>query len=231
MRIATYNIHRTVGADGQENPERIAAVLQELNADIVALQEVGFESEVPGNVLAYLASTMQAQVIEGITLRDERGSYGNAILLKLPSASLDLHDISVPGREPRGAIELGVKLDGVDVQLIATHLGLRPGERRYQIRRLLKLHETSTAEVKILLGDLNEWFLWGRPLHWLYRIFGHTSAPATFPARRPLFALDRIWIKPVKVVVSLQVHNSALSRQASDHLPLVAELKTRTSIN
>jgi endonuclease/exonuclease/phosphatase family metal-dependent hydrolase len=49
-------------------------------------------------------------------------------------------------------------------------------------------------------------------------------APATFPAQRPWFALDRLWVKPLQVVNTLQVHNSSMARQASDHLPLVAEL-------
>jgi endonuclease/exonuclease/phosphatase family metal-dependent hydrolase len=225
LRIATYNIHRTIGSDGRENPERIASILQELNADIIALQEVGYEAETPGNVLGYLADTLRAEVIEGVTLRDERGHYGNAVLSRLPLAGVSLHDISVPGREPRGAIELHLRLNDTAVQIIATHLGLRPAERRYQIRRILALHESSAGEVQILLGDLNEWFLWGRPLRWLYRIFGRMTAPATFPATVPLFALDRIWIKPADAVVKLQVHNSMSSRQASDHLPLVAELE------
>jgi endonuclease/exonuclease/phosphatase family metal-dependent hydrolase len=224
MRIVTYNIHRTIGVDGREDAARIAAVLQELDADIVALQEAGYQSGIPGNVLEYLGASMQAQVIEGTTFQDERGHYGNAVLSRIPLHHIQLHDISVPGREPRGAIELSLQIDTIEVQIIATHLGLRPGERRYQIRRLLQLHEVSSARVKILLGDLNEWFLWGRPLRWLYRIFGHMPAPATFPARRPWFALDRLWVKPMQVVNTLQVHNSSLARQASDHLPLVAEL-------
>jgi len=227
MRIATYNIHRSIGTDSEANPQRIAAVLQELNADIVALQEVGYESGVPGNLLELLGDAMQARVIEGITLQDVRGHYGNAVLSRLPLQHIKLHDLSVPGREPRGAIELGINANGVDMQIIATHLGLRPGERRYQTRRLLQMHDTSTARVKILLGDINEWFLWGRPLHWLHHIFGHMQSPATFPARLPLFALDRIWIKPVNTVKTLQLHKSVMSRQASDHLPLVAELDIR----
>jgi endonuclease/exonuclease/phosphatase family metal-dependent hydrolase len=224
MRIATYNIHRAIGIDGIEQPERIAAVLREMNADIVALQEVGYESGIPGNVLDYLGDSMQAQIVEGFTLQDERGHYGNAVLSRVPLNTINLHNISVPGREPRGAIELRLQTEGIEVQIIATHLGLRPAERRYQIRRLLQLHEVATAEVKVLLGDLNEWFLWGRPLRWLYRIFGHMPAPATFPARRPWFALDRMWVKPMQVVDTLQVHKSSMARQASDHLPLVAEL-------
>ena len=227
MRIATYNIHRAIGSDGLENPERIAAVLHELDADIIALQEVGYASGTPGNALEYLGESIQARVIEGVTLQDERGHYGNAVLSRLPVNSFQLHDISVNGREPRGAIELSLQLNGIELQIIATHLGLGPGERRHQVERLIPLLDASTADVKILLGDLNEWFLWGRPLRRLHRVFGRTPAPATFPVRWPWFALDRLWVQPLSVLDSLRAHNSAAASLASDHLPLLAELYIR----
>jgi endonuclease/exonuclease/phosphatase family metal-dependent hydrolase len=224
MRIATYNIHRAIGSDGNVNPERIASVLHELDADIVALQEVGYASGEPGNLLEYLGESMQARVIEGVTFRDERGHYGNAVLSRLAVSAIALHDISVAGREPRGAIELSLQVRGKAVQVLATHLGLRPGERREQIERLIPMLAASSADIKILLGDLNEWFLWGRPLRRLHRVFGETPAPATFPARWPWFALDRLWVQPLSAVGSLQVHRSAVAKKASDHLPLVAQL-------
>ncbi|MDX5333257.1 MAG: endonuclease, partial [Gammaproteobacteria bacterium] len=68
------------------------------------------------------------------------------------------------------------------------------------------------------------WFLWGRPLRWLRRVFGRLPAPATFPAHRPWFALDRLWVKPLEVIDAIHVHDSPAARVASDHLPLVAEL-------
>ncbi len=227
MRIATYNIHRSIGSDGLEKPERIAAVLHELDADIVALQEVGYTSGKPGNMLDYLGESTQTRVIEGITLQDERGHYGNAVLSRLPISDFQLHDISLNGREPRGAIELNLQFNDIAVQIIATHLGLRPGERRYQVERLIPLLDASTADFRILLGDLNEWFLWGRPLRRLHRVFGHTRTPSTFPARWPRFALDRLWVRPQSAIGSLRAHNSAVARLASDHLPLLAELYIR----
>ncbi len=227
MRIATYNIHRAIGSDGLERPERTAAVLHELDADIIALQEVGYASGTPGNVLEYLGESIQARVIEGATLRDERGHYGNAVLSRLPVSSVRLHDISVNGREPRGAIDLSLQLNGIEVQIVATHLGLRPGERRRQVERLVPMLEASAADIKILLGDLNEWFLWGRPLRRLHRVFGRTPAPATFPVRWPLLALDRLWVQPLSAIDSLRTHHSATAARASDHLPLLAELNIR----
>lgn len=224
MRIATYNIHRAIGSDGRENPKRIAAVLHELDADIVALQEVGYTSGRPGNVLEYLGESTQARVVEGVTFQDERGHYGNAVLSRVPITGVQRHDISVAGREPRGAIELNLEVNGTAVQVVATHLGLRPGERRYQVERLTSLFTASSADIKILLGDLNEWFLWGRPLRRLHRVFGRAPAPATFPVRWPLLALDRLWVQPLSVIGSLRAHESSTAKLASDHLPLVGDL-------
>jgi len=72
----------------------------------------------------------------------------------------------------------------------------------------------------VLMGDLNEWFLWGRPLRWLRAHFGRAPAPATFPARRPVLALDRIWVEPRRLRTGLAVHSTTLARSASDHLPV-----------
>jgi endonuclease/exonuclease/phosphatase family metal-dependent hydrolase len=99
-----------------------------------------------------------------------------------------------------------------------------PGERRYQVKQLLPLFDDRRACVKVLLGDLNEWFLWGRPLRWLHRIFHHHKAPATFPVRRPWFALDRIWVQPNAVIDTMYAHKTDAALLASDHLPLIANL-------
>ena len=191
------------------------------------MQEVGYISGEPGNLLEYLGESIEARIIEGITFQDERGHYGNAILSRLPVSAIDLHDISVAGREPRGAIELTLQVRDTVVQVFATHLGLRPGERREQVEKLVPLLAASSADIKILMGDLNEWFLWGRPLRRLHRVLGNTPAPATFPARWPWLALDRLWVQPLSVIDSLQAHRSTTARIASDHLPLVAELQIR----
>jgi endonuclease/exonuclease/phosphatase family metal-dependent hydrolase len=75
------------------------------------------------------------------------------------------------------------------------------------------------------MGDLNEWYLWGRPLRWLHAHFREKPrAPPTFPARRPVFALDRIWISPAGCLRRLRCHATPLAREASDHLPLTAEV-------
>lgn len=224
LRIATYNIHQCVGRDGIEAPERTAAVLKNINADVTALQEVAFDAASPGNLLDALAHAVDAEAIPGPTLLNKNDHYGNALLSRFAPAGIKRLDISLPGREPRGALSIKLRMNGGTARIIATHLGLRPGERRYQMRRILERLDSRAAGVTILLGDFNEWFLWGRPLRWASRRFGAMPAPATFPSHRPLLALDRIWVHPAERLLSLKPHTSDPAPSASDHLPLVADV-------
>ena len=124
VRIATYNIHRCVGLDGIHHPKRIAAVLNELHADIVALQEVTSHPETSDDMLADLAEAAEMQPIEGFTLSSAGARYGNALLSKLPVSAVNRIDISVKKREPRGVIEMTLNHNCQKVALWATHLGL-----------------------------------------------------------------------------------------------------------
>jgi endonuclease/exonuclease/phosphatase family metal-dependent hydrolase len=221
LRVASYNIHLGIGSDGRFEPERIAAVLREIDADVVALQEVQL-GPTPFDMLAFLRDATGCEAVAGPTLHGRHGQYGNAVLTRRPVLGVRQLDLSIAGREPRGALDLKLLGRTGEVRFVATHLGLRPAERRAQIRRLLAECGKPRDGVTVLLGDLNEWFLWGRPLRWLHRVFAATPAPATFPARRPLFALDRIWVHPRSLLRYLAVHATPLSRVASDHLPITA---------
>lgn len=226
VTAASYNIHIGLGRDGRLAPERIASVVQELKADIIALQEVRLGAK-RFDMPAYLRKATGYQVLAGPTIIDPvRGDYGNALLTRQRVKSFCRIDLSVDGCEPRGAIDVTLDCGEETLRVVATHLGLRPAERREQVTRLLNvLAEAPAALPTILLGDLNEWFLWGRPLRWLHRHFEQTPAPATFPSGFPVFALDRIWVKPRHLLRRLFVHASPLAREASDHLPVVAQLK------
>jgi endonuclease/exonuclease/phosphatase family metal-dependent hydrolase len=224
--VATYNVHRCVGRDGRFDPERTLAVLRELDADAIALQELQWQPADALHLLQELALKLGYVALAGPTLLHGEGHYGNAVLTRLPVRKADAVDLSVHGREPRGALLALLETSGDPLRVIATHLGLRPYERRVQMRRLLA-QPRDAASATVLLGDLNEWFLWGRPLRWLRARFGRTPAPATFPAHRPLLALDRIWVEPRSVLRELRPHASPLARVASDHLPLRAVLERR----
>jgi endonuclease/exonuclease/phosphatase family metal-dependent hydrolase len=223
--FATYNIHGCIGGDGRYDPERIIQVLEQLNADIIALQEV--ESHGPDGraFLDWLGQQLGYTTIAGPTLLRGTGDYGNALLTKSIILTVRRHDLSLPSCEPRGALEVDLNHQGVLLKVVATHLGLRPVERRAQIQQLLACLHTPPSHLAVLMGDINEWFLWGRPLRWLRTMFGIPRGFRTFPARFPLFPLDRIWIKPQEALVSLEVHHSSLSHWASDHLPLKATVR------
>jgi len=224
MTLATWNIHACIGADRRFLPERTVQVLQELDADVVALQEVEHHTIDDRDLLDYLAEKAGLTAVAGPTLLRDTRHYGNALLTRLPILRANQIDLSLPRREPRGAIEVLLDCHGQHIQVIATHLGLRPGERRRQVRRLLDLFQACPADISVLLGDLNEWLLWGRPLRWLRRHFSPAPHPRTYPARFPLFALDRIWVHPRAALNTIGIHNNPATRIASDHLPLKAML-------
>ncbi len=224
VRLATWNIHAGVGGDGRFDPGRVAEVLGEMEANVTALQEVEHHDVDGADLLDYLGEKTGRTAIAGPTLLRGTRHYGNAILTDLSVLAVNRIDLSMSGREPRGALQVMLDCDGRRMQVVATHLGLRPGERRRQVRHILDVFETGGAQIEVLLGDLNEWFLWGRPLRWLHRHFAPARHLRTYPARLPLLALDRIWVRPHTAVAGLRTHVSPLARIASDHLPLIAEL-------
>ncbi|MDO3378171.1 endonuclease/exonuclease/phosphatase family protein [Geoalkalibacter halelectricus] len=225
VRLACYNIHQGVGRDGRRDLERVARVIRSLRADVVVVQElhVFYGSSEERHQLEDLAAATGMVGISGPTLLRPDGHYGNAVLVRVPVARQRLHDLSHPGREPRGLVEVELDTAIGPLKLLATHLGLLPRERRGQVRRILELVETSPRPL-VLAGDFNEWWPWGRPARWLGRAFPGMPAPATFPARFPLLALDRILVDPPQVLRSLEVVREGDVALASDHLPLLAEL-------
>ena len=224
LRVATYNVHRAIGSDGRTDPQRILGVLREVDADVYALQEVEAHDD-GSDMLAWLGAELGFQAIPGTTLKRHDGHFGNGVLSRCPVRDKRITDLSWRGREPRGAIAVDLDCDGgVCLRVVATHLGLRPAERRDQVQRLLHLLRERPDDHSVLLGDLNEWFLWGRPLRRLHRHFKETPSLATFPSFAPFLALDRIWTHPRRMLAEMRVHKSPLARRASDHLPLVATL-------
>jgi endonuclease/exonuclease/phosphatase family metal-dependent hydrolase len=223
LTIATYNIHRAVGTDGLFMPDRVADVLREVSADIIALQEVPLGGAGMPNVLKIVQKATGFVAVEGHTFSVSGRRYGNAVLSRYPILATRKIDISFGSREPRGALDADISCHGHPLRVIATHLGLRPAERHEQIRKLLQVFDTDRMPV-VLMGDVNEWFVWGKSLRRLVSHFQAVPAPATFPSRWPIFALDRIWIRPRHRLVHVEVHGTPLARIASDHLPLIAHI-------
>lgn len=225
LTIGTYNVHRCIGRDRRYDPERILSVLRDLDSDVLALQELQWRPADALHLLNDFAERLGHSAIAGPTLIDHTGHYGNAILSRLPSQNIRRIDISVPGREPRGAIDVKFQVGEETLRVIGTHLGLQPSERRDQIQHLLACIDGQQTTATVLMGDLNEWFLWGRPLRWLRAFFVAAPAPATFPSSFPVFSLDRIWVSPRHRLRRLKVYQKSPGREASDHLPLCATIE------
>src|SRR5687768_8730299 len=131
LRVVSYNIHCGIGWDGRFNERRILEVLKEIEPDVVALQEV--ESRASGiDMLAWLGAEGGFHAIAGTTLLHADGHYGNGLLTRCPVTCTRLLDLSWRGREPRGAISADLDCGGEPIRIVATHLGLRPAERREQ---------------------------------------------------------------------------------------------------
>ena len=229
LRIASYNIHSCVGLDRRCQPARIAAVLQEMDCQVVALQEVDNR---PGQLadsmqLDYLAHVSHMASVPGLRIVRHTGEYGNALLTKLPVLRVQRHDLSYSRYEPRGALEVTLDCAGQELRVIATHLGLNRLERRFQWQRLLPIIEAAASAPLVVLGDMNEWYRGAQTLHEVHRILGMAPAPVAFPSYAPCLALTRIWVSPLAALQSVSVQRSATARRASDHLPLVAQLSTQ----
>lgn len=226
LKFVSYNVHGFIDNDGSYQPKQTMAVLAQQQADVIALQEVQSDDRHGTALLRQFAADHGYQLISGPTIQQSNGHhYGNALLVPATPDRLTLHDISQPGREPRGVIECTLTLQGENWRLFATHLGLSPAERRQQTKQLLGIIQQREQTYTALLGDINEWFNWGRPLRWLHAHFKTTPHPATYPARWPVLSLDRIWVRASRHTVKLYTCKTRLCRVASDHLPLIAEIQ------
>ncbi|AOJ40358.1 endonuclease [Burkholderia lata] len=224
LRIATYNIRGGYGAWPARAADRIAAVIDELDADVIALQEVPLGGTRAPDVLAHLHDATGMHAVAGPTIDTPERRYGNAVLSRCPIRAARTLDLSFHSREPRGALDADIDCGALTLRVVATHLGLSASERSAQVQRLLAAFDTGAMPV-ILLGDINEWFVRGRALQALVTRFRRAPAPRTFPTVCPVFSLDRIWIHPGEWLVDVVVHRSVRARHASDHYPLVARMR------
>ncbi len=129
LRVATYNIHTCVGIDRRHDPARIAAVLREIDADIVSLQEVDAKSRFGRHVdqWAFLAAATGRHIVPSAASRQHRGRFGNAILTRFPALSVRSIDLSIGGYEPRSAIDVDLLVGDRVLRVVGTHFGLRAG--------------------------------------------------------------------------------------------------------
>lgn len=228
IRVASYNIRKAIGTDRRRRPERTIDVLNELGADIVALQEADrrFGSRASALPVQLLEAHSDYRPVPFDTRAGSIGWHGNALLVRKSVEILERHLFHLPSLEPRGAVLADVKVDGSVVRVVGMHLDLSGLWRRRQANAILShLAEREGDPSTVLMGDLNEWSLRGGCL----RDFGanHHFAPCgrSFHARRPIAMLDRIMVTRDLEIVASGAHGSAIARRASDHLPIWAELR------
>ncbi|WP_112436650.1 endonuclease/exonuclease/phosphatase family protein [Rhizobium sp.] len=224
--IASYNVHKCVGNDRRFDPDRTSRVIHEIDADVIALQEADTRFGERTGILDLPRLERESGLvpvpISGVN--KAHGWHGNVVLFK-KGLVRDVHQIKLPGLEPRGALVAELDLErGGALRIIAAHFGLLRHSRAQQAKVLLELMADKSDMPTILLGDLNEWRLGDRSsLHSFQSIFGpQPLAVPSFPARLPVLALDRIMANRKGVLTTVEAHDTPLSRVASDHLPIKA---------
>jgi len=197
-----------------------------MNVDILGLQEVDCGYHTAGDdQMAFLALATGMEAVAGPTMVRDTGHYGNALLTRAPAAAVRHVDLSVGGKEPRGAIDVDLMLEARAVRVLVTHLGLRRFERARQVEQILgSVACARPGTVTVVAGDFNEWRPNDQSLQPLHVRFGR-SRLKTFPARRPLFAFDRVLVEPRSFLIEFVVHDTPLARIASDHLPVRAKIE------
>ena len=235
LRVMTYNVHRCKGIDGRLRPDRVVDVLREVDADVIALQEVvSAEGDGDCNQARYIGDTLSLHWALGENRKLKGAAYGNVVLSRFPLRVVKNHDISVVGRERRGAFHTDVLLGGEDaIHVFNIHLGTAFVERRHQGRRLSErgsgiLHNEELRGPKIVLGDFNEWTtglatqLLGSHLKSV-DVRKHLGRRRTYPGFLPVLHLDHIYYDGPLELEKLTLHRTKKSLVASDHLPLVAD--------
>ncbi len=231
LRIATYNIHRCRGLDGRTRPERIVAVLSSIDADVVALQEVvgagprgGGHAEEIGAALGMGWIMSSARLLRGHL-------FGNAVLSRLPITQHLEHDLSWKTCEPRRLQRVDVSVNSSTLHVYNVHLGTALLERRHQAERLAAIvTDRHVPGPKLVLGDFNEWMrglvtstLSARMNSVDLRNF--LSRRRTYPGVFPLLHLDHIYYAGHVEIVGVELPRTRLAKVASDHLPLVADVR------
>ncbi|MER5171510.1 endonuclease/exonuclease/phosphatase family protein [Thioclava sp. GXIMD2076] len=227
LRIASYNIHKCVGVDRRRDPNRIIEVLNTLDADIVALQEV--DRRRGARPAALTASLIEAEtdfctIEQPRTGPDSLGWHGQAFLVRKTVEMIDCKGIELPGLEPRGALHLHIKAEGdLPFSIFAAHLGLRRADRRAQWTRIAKEMLAASPAPALAIGDFNEWS--GRSGFEALSGFSVHAPGATYPSVAPVGKLDRIVTCNRASIAKMAVLDTQLTRRASDHLPIWADVK------
>jgi endonuclease/exonuclease/phosphatase family metal-dependent hydrolase len=228
VRVATYNLHNGFDTEGRLGMEAIASVIEEIDPDIVALQEVSRGWVISGrlDMLTWLSERLEMPHVFGPTADP---FWGNAILSRYPI--LEYAEYDLPPRDlpvKRGLIAATVDLgQGETLQVIATHYHHVEGDsdiRQAQARTTAEVWDGQDRTV--LLGDLNAEP--DDPEMAILRRAGlvdpvediEPPPKYTWPADHPTVRIDYIWTSPDLTTDNPHV----ISTTASDHMPVAGEI-------
>ncbi|WP_155264881.1 endonuclease/exonuclease/phosphatase family protein [Sphingomonas segetis] len=246
ITLASYNMHKAVGLDGRRDPQRVLRVLQEIDADIVALQEADKRTGGRGSTMPHelidshglyqpvVFGVRHKRILEKARRHTDRllkvdtrniGWHGNAILVKRHVGILACSVVELPTLEPRGAVMAELLIEDRPLRVIGMHLDLSGLWRRRQMRAILEAIARRPQKMPtVLMGDTNEWRTAAGCLQELAPQFHIAPTGASFHARHPVAQLDRIIVDKALNVEAAGVHMSPAARRASDHLPIWARV-------
>jgi endonuclease/exonuclease/phosphatase family metal-dependent hydrolase len=230
LTFASYNIHKAVGLDRRRDPDRIIAVLRELDADIIALQEADRRYGERAGVLPRRALDDHYQVVQidhgQLGRPDSMGWHGNALLVRRDIEIVSAAMVPLPTLEPRGAIRADLIAGGQRLRVVGMHLDLSGLRRRQQVRTVIDHCDSCEGDhPAVLMGDFNEWSRQGGCFREFTDDWRLLAPGRSFPSRRPVAQLDRIAVSGGWEVTMTGVHHSPLASIASDHLPVIARLQ------
>lgn len=240
LRIMTYNVHSCVGMDGKLSLDRIARVIARHDPDIVALQELdsGRLRTLGFDQMDALAKRLDMQHHFHPVLTVEEEMYGNGILSRYPFKIVRAGSLPrLWGHsyfEPRGALWIEIQYLDTKIQLINTHLSFWSHEQRKQIEALCGPEWLSHANCNgnvIVCGDFNALpysgtcrSMKGKLEDVQLRLDSHKPLKTWF-GHFPMGRIDHIFSSKNIEVLKVEVPNTCLEKLASDHLPLIAELR------
>lgn len=231
LRIVTYNVHRSRGMDRRTRPDRVAAVLRAIDADVIALQEVVGAGPVGGSHIEAIGAALGMGWVMAHTRHLRGHQFGNVILSRFPIRHHAQYDLSWKACEERCLQRVDVEVAGRLLHVYNVHLGTAILERRHQARRLATIvSDRHVTGPKIVLGDFNEWMrgltttLLSAKLKSV-DLTKYLRRRRTYPGLFPILHLDHIYYAGHLEIIGIELPRTRLSLVASDHLPLVADVR------
>ncbi len=230
LRLASYNIRKSVGLDYRRDPGRILDIINRLDADVVALQEVDKRlGQRPASIdRAFLEANTDFQVAELAQNTVSLGWHGNAVLVRKGLTIHEVDQLELPGLEPRGAVRVDIGDANKRVSVIGVHLGLLRPYRRAQLAKIRAHLERNEISDAVIMGDFNEWSA-TVGLEPLEDKFDIVSPGKSFHSARPLAGLDRFALSHRLELMDAGVDQSDRTKIASDHLPIWSDIRVNWS--